>query len=77
MPPEPLWTVAEVARHLGVTDRTIRSWMVARRLPYLKIGGTVRFQQTQVAEWAGQFEEPAEDLLKCDRLHTVLPVRRG
>jgi excisionase family DNA binding protein len=60
MPPEPLWTVAEVARHLGVTERTIRSWMVARRLPYLKIGGTVRFRQAAIVQWSERFDEPSD-----------------
>ena len=58
MPPEPLWTVADVAGYLSVTDRTIRSWMVAHRLPYLKIGGAVRFRQDEVARWSERFEEP-------------------
>ena len=59
MSPDPLWTVADVAGYLGVTDRTIRSWMVAHRLPYLKIGGTVRFRPSEVADWVERFQEAA------------------
>ena len=57
MPPERLWKLADVAHHLGVAERTIRSWMVAHRLPHLKIGGTVRFRQADVAWWSEQSEE--------------------
>lgn len=60
MQPDPLWNVAEVAAFLGVTDRTVRSWMVARRLPYLKIGGTVRFRQAEVARWVDRCDESTE-----------------
>jgi len=52
MPPEPLWTVGEVAAYLGVTDRTVRTWQVQQQLPHLKIGGVVRFRPADVVAWA-------------------------
>lgn len=58
--PEPLWTVADVAdvaAYLVVSERTIRTWQYSQRLPYLKIGGTVRFRRAEVLAWAEQFEE--------------------
>lgn len=57
MQPEPLWTVADVARYLGVTERTVRTWQYSHRLPHLKIGGTVRFRPDQVYSWAEEFDE--------------------
>ena len=57
MPPEKSWTVGDVAEYLGVTERTVRTWQFSRRLPHLKIGGTVRFRPDDVVAWAEQFEE--------------------
>lgn len=56
MPPEKLWTVADVADYLGVTERTVRTWQQTHRLPFLKIGGTVRFRPDDVTTWAHRFE---------------------
>lgn len=57
MPPDPLWTVTEVAEYLGVTARTVRTWQYSHRLPHLRIGGTIRFRPDDVVAWAHQFEE--------------------
>ena len=60
MLPEKLWTVAEVAEFLGVTERTVRTWQRSHRLPFLKIGGTVRFRPGDVWDWVARFEEGLE-----------------
>lgn len=62
MPPERLWTVADVAEYLGVTERTVRTWQHSQRLPYLKIGGTVRFRPSDVRTWIDRFEEGCDGL---------------
>jgi excisionase family DNA binding protein len=49
---EPLWTVREVACFLGVSTKTVRAWQYAHRMPFLKIGGTIRFVPEQVQRWA-------------------------
>ena len=49
---EPLWTVDDVGRFLGVATKTVRGWQLAGRLPHLKIGGTVRFVPEEVRRWA-------------------------
>ncbi len=59
MPPERLWTVADVAEYLAVTERTVRAWQTEHRLPFLKIGGVVRFRTADVIAWADQFEDGA------------------
>ena len=56
MPPERLWTVAQVAEYLAVTERTVRAWQIEHRLPFLKIGGVVRFRPADVVSWADQFD---------------------
>ncbi|MBV6507391.1 MAG: hypothetical protein JJLCMIEE_00436 [Acidimicrobiales bacterium] len=57
MPPERLWTVADVAEYLAVTERTVRAWQTEHRLPFLKIGGVVRFRPADVTAWADSHEE--------------------
>ena len=61
MPAERLWTVADVADYLAVTERTVRAWQYDHRLPYLKIGGTIRFRPAEILAWAAQFDEPMAD----------------
>ena len=57
MPPDPLWTVADVATYLGVTERTVRTWQYSHRLPHLKIGGVVRFRPPDVLAWVDRFAD--------------------
>jgi excisionase family DNA binding protein len=45
-----LLTKRELAQKLKLSRRTIDYWMRDGRLPYLKIGKTVRFQWRQVLE---------------------------
>jgi excisionase family DNA binding protein len=60
MPPEKLWTVTDVAEYLGVTERTVRTWQRTRRLPYIRIGGTIRFSQREVEAWVAGRHEPCD-----------------
>ena len=43
-----LLTKVQVANYFSVDVRTIELWMAKRRLPYRKIGGTVRFLMSDV-----------------------------
>ncbi len=52
MPDEPLWTASDVARFLSVSERTVRAWQLDHKLPFLKIGGTVRFVPNEIRTWA-------------------------
>jgi excisionase family DNA binding protein len=46
-PPE-LVSVAHAARQLGVSARTIRRWVRAGQIPFVKLGNTVRIDLTAV-----------------------------
>ena len=39
----------QLAERLGVTSRTIDTWMAQQRIPYLKIGRSVRFSFDEVS----------------------------
>lgn len=55
---EPLWTTEDVARFLSISERTVRSWQQGHRLPYLKIGGTIRFVPEEIRSWAQSLTVP-------------------
>ncbi|MDQ3573451.1 MAG: helix-turn-helix domain-containing protein [Actinomycetota bacterium] len=48
---EPLWTTGDVARFLSVSQATVRSWQQGHRIPFLKIGGTIRFVPEEIRGW--------------------------
>lgn len=49
---EALWTTEDVAGFLSVSERTVRAWQQGRRIPFLKIGGTIRFVPDEIRDWA-------------------------
>lgn len=59
---ERLWNVEEVATFLAVSPTTVRAWQQARRLPFVKIGGTIRFVPEEVREWLAQGDGKARCL---------------
>src|SRR3989337_1336189 len=59
--------VAEAARALGVTERTIRRWLKDGRLAGFKVGGRIRIPERAVREVASPYgsaegEGPAVDV---------------
>ena len=42
---------AAVAKHLGVTERTIRNWVDHCGLPAYRLGGVLRFKRREVEDW--------------------------
>jgi PTS system nitrogen regulatory IIA component len=62
-------TVRDVARLLGVSEKTVYRWMNERNLPAHKLGGQFRFNRAELAAWATAqkvnftpdlFDEPEE-----------------
>jgi excisionase family DNA binding protein len=45
-------TVADVARHYGVSERTVRRWLANTDIPYRRVGGAIRFSIDEVDGWA-------------------------
>lgn len=44
-----LMTLAEVAEHLGVTERHVRRLVQERRMPFIKWGRLLRFDPAEVS----------------------------
>lgn len=54
-----------VADHLKVGVRTVSLWMTERKIPYYKIGRTVRFDLDAVEESLSRFRVNARKPLAC------------
>ncbi len=48
---ETLLNVGQVAGMLGLSAATIRKWVLARHIPYRKVGKAVRFSASEIQEW--------------------------
>ncbi len=46
-----LMSKAELAVYLGVTERTLELWMRQRKIPFIKLGRTVRFRVDSVQRY--------------------------
>ena len=48
MPIAKLYTVAEVARALRLSEHTIRCWILTHKIVYIKIGRAVRIAESEI-----------------------------
>jgi excisionase family DNA binding protein len=49
---ETLLNVGQVAEMLGLSVATVRKWVLARYIPYRKMGRAVRFSAREIQDWA-------------------------
>lgn len=45
------FTVNEIANYLGMTSNAIRAWVRLRKIPYSKLGRSVRFDIRKIDLW--------------------------
>jgi len=50
-------TAAEMARYLGLSEDTIRKWIVRGKIPYSKFGKSVRFDLQRIEPWIKDSEK--------------------
>lgn len=48
---KPLLTIEDVAAYVNVSVNTVRSWVKQDRIPFLKAGQLLRFDQDEVEAW--------------------------
>jgi excisionase family DNA binding protein len=41
----------EIAKKIGVSERTVQRWIQARSIPYKNINGMIRFDETIIEKW--------------------------
>lgn len=49
-----LLTAAEVAKQLKVTEGTVRKWAMLKKIPFNKLGKSLRFDQNKIDNWVNQ-----------------------
>ena len=48
---ERLYSVEEIANHIGVSKDTIRAWVKKETIPYYKVGRQYKFKLSEINEW--------------------------
>jgi excisionase family DNA binding protein len=48
---DPLLTCAQVAKLTQLSNSTIRRYIMNKTIPYLKIGNSVRFRESDIEKW--------------------------
>jgi excisionase family DNA binding protein len=61
MEDEPLWTTRQVAAYLAVSEATVRSWQQSHRIPFIKVGGSVRYVPGLIRKLIQQCQVDARD----------------
>ncbi|MCK4546456.1 MAG: helix-turn-helix domain-containing protein [Candidatus Eisenbacteria sp.] len=46
-----IMTLPEVAKHLGVSERTIYDWAQKGKIPAAKLGNAWRFKRSEIDHW--------------------------
>ena len=48
---ERLYSVEEIAKHIGVSKDTIRAWVKKETIPFYKVGRQYKFTLSELDEW--------------------------
>ena len=56
------WAVAQVAKALNVSGRTVRNWCAAGLIGHLRIGGTTRISDTDLREFMARVHREAQSV---------------
>jgi excisionase family DNA binding protein len=53
-----LLDITQLAEHLGTSQRHIRRLIADRRIPYVKVGGRIRFDPHEIRSWIDEARRP-------------------
>jgi len=53
--------IQDLSQYLDVSVKTIRHWLLMRKIPYFKMGRLVRFDLQEIEKWA---QERMTDTIK-------------
>ncbi len=48
---ERLYSVEEIANHIGISKDTIRAWVKKGTIPYYKVGRQYKFKMSEIDAW--------------------------
>jgi excisionase family DNA binding protein len=54
IPTKPLFSIPEAAEYLDIAPGTLRNWLSAKRLPYVKVGRLTRVSRRALDEFIEQ-----------------------
>ena len=46
-----LINIKELSESLGVSDKTLYGWVHQKRIPFVKVGGLLRFDMKDIEKW--------------------------
>ena len=49
-----LLNINELAEYLGIKISTVYSWVNQRKIPYIKVGRLVKFDQVDIDKWIAE-----------------------
>jgi excisionase family DNA binding protein len=61
MPDSQLLSVSQAAERLGLKQSTIRAWLMARRIEFVRLGRSVRIPQAEVNRLISQGTVPRRE----------------
>jgi excisionase family DNA binding protein len=70
----PLLTVKDIATRLQVKEKTVYAWASQRRIPCVKIGSVLRFDEADIEQWLESCRvenRPPNPLRRKRRQHPV------
>lgn len=57
-------TIAELSEYLNISRHTLYSWVSRKKIPYLKISGTLRFDMHDIDKWLKEKNVEVSDIDK-------------
>lgn len=43
--------IKELSKLLGISDKTVYGWVHQKRIPFVKLGGVLRFDMEDIEKW--------------------------
>lgn len=54
-----LLTIDDLSAELGVKKSWVRSMILKRKIPYIKVGHHIRFEESTIKKWLSENAQPA------------------
>jgi excisionase family DNA binding protein len=71
----PLLTVKDIATRLQVKEKTVYAWASQRRIPCVKIGSVLRFDEADIEQWLESCRVVSRPLYPVSRKQRPRPLR--
>jgi excisionase family DNA binding protein len=70
---EKLLSVKEVAKFLGIAEKTVRKYIWERTIPYYKINGHIRFSKEDLDTWISERQvQTLEEILSGNKTKHII-----